>query len=290
MHEANHAMQERTSAPEGVHHYVPWMDEGFADAFGRMMLFRATGDESLLAKLKNFRTEVDVTDPRIVTYHYGEETALLVLLRGRLAFVKALMRAKQRDPMSIDWNAFAKFIKDGLDPHIAIAKSFTNPHSEALRKKIEHDEKEFRNSADLDQMDLRVIQMFLATNAPATLDAVQYKAALWIAREAEKRPNPNFLDPSAISEPFRGKIDNFSHESPVECAALSEDFWKKHPLATLKVVIKEDAVPADLKDGMEKLAACYFIIKRKIGEQFVFEPYGGGLPYRLGTGEIRCRY
>ncbi len=286
MHEANHALQEKTCAPDGVHHYVPWMDEGFADALGRIMLFRATGDESLIAKIKNFRTEVDVTDFRKVTYHYGEETSLLVLLRGRLAFAKALMRARKRDPMSIDWNNFALLVKAGHDPHVAIAKSC----SASVQKRIERDEKEFRSGPDLDQQDLRIIQMFLATTAPATLDAATYKAALWIDREAKQRPSPHYLDPSAVSEGFRGKINNFSHESLIECASLTEEFWKKHPMADIKVVIKEDAVPAELKDALEKLSASYFVIRKKLGESIVYEPYGGGLPYRLATGEIRCTY
>ena len=50
LHEANHAMQDAAGLADDMHHYIPWFDEGFADAIGRMMLYRATGDESLLGK------------------------------------------------------------------------------------------------------------------------------------------------------------------------------------------------------------------------------------------------
>lgn len=290
MHEANHVMQEKVCVPLGIHHYIPWMDEGLADVLGKMMLFRATGDEKLITKVKNFRTEIDVGDPRKVTYHYGEETALLVVLRGRLPFVKALMHARQKDPMSINWNMFAGLIKQGFDPHVAVVKAFNGTNVDAFKKRFESDEKKFRSEADLDQTDLRVIATCLATTPPATISAGQYKAALWISREIENNYPNHFVESSVLPPALLQKIGEENNHSAVKCSHISADMWKKHPVMGLKILVAEESVPSELKDSIEKLSDAYFILKRKIGDKIFFEPYGGGLPYRLGTGEIRCKY
>lgn len=252
-HEANHAMQDLCYLHEGINHYIPWMDEGLADIFGRIMLFRATGDESIITKVKTLKCEVEVTDPRKVTYHYGEETMALMLLRGRLPFVRALMQARKREPFAIDWNLLAGKTKLGWDPHIAIVSAYTGRNADAFRKRVERDETKFRKEADLDQQDLRIIQMFLASEPPASLPADEYSAALWLADEIARSAGPN----SELS---------------------------------IKSVIKVEDVPGEYREGAERLAAKYFIIKKQAGESTVYEPYGGGLPYRLCTGELRTSY
>ena len=251
MHEANHAMQEKAALPEGINHYVPWFDEGLADAFGRMMLFRTTKDEALLSKIKLFRAEVDVIDPRKATYHYGEETATLMLMRGRLPFVKALMRARRRDPFAIDWSALGSAIRAGLDPHVAAARAYAGSKRDAFMKKLEREEAGFRKECDLDAADLRVLSMFLASERPACLTPQEYAAALWLAEEVAKQSDP----------------------------ALAVQF-----------VIGDEQIMPEHKEGVAALAAKYFITKRMEGDKLVYQPYGGGLPYRLGTGEIRCSY
>jgi hypothetical protein len=289
MHEANHAMQEHVCTPAGFHHYIPWMDEGFADAFGRMMLFRATEDESMLAKLKNFRTDVEVTNPWKFSYHFDEQIASMTLMRGRLPFCKALMRTRQREPFSIDWNMFARLILAGIDPHVAIVKAYCGSKLDAFKKKFERDEKNFRGDSDLDQMDLRVLSMFSTTQAPATLSPNDYAAALWIAAEAE-RHDANFCDPDAIPQAMRDKIPGFSADKIVPMTDVTSEMFKKAPEIAVKALIAEDAIPSEMKASIEALGAKFYIVKRKIGETTVFEPYGGGLPYRLGAGEIRCTY
>ncbi len=291
MHEANHAMQERAAVPAGVHHYVPWLDEGLADIFGRMMLFAATEDERLLRKVKTFRTEVEVTDPRKVTYHYGEETAALLLLRGRLPLVKALLKARQKDPYSVDWSALATGIKKGIDPHVAIVTSYSGTTKrDMFQKQLERDETNFRKEADLNQSDLRILSMFLATQRPAVIPAVEYRAALWFAEEAAKNPSPYSIDPMAVPEGFRPQITGWEAQTPIPVASLPETVTKKVSGLITKVLIPSASVPQDLKSGADALANSYFVIKRKMGETEYFEPYGGGLPYRLGSGELRCAW
>ncbi|MFH0798918.1 MAG: hypothetical protein V2A66_01910 [Pseudomonadota bacterium] len=290
LHEANHAMQDAAMQPEGFLHYVPWLDEGLADAFGRMMLFRATGDEEIIGKLKGFRTEVEVTDSRKVTYHYGEQTAILLLQRGRLPFVKALMRERKHDPFSIDWNAFALKIRSGWDPHIAVVSSYLGAKSDAFRKRMEREETAFRKDADFDQSDMRILAMFLATQGPACIPIDEHSAAAWIAAEAARRPSMHFVDPMAIPASDREKINGWKEDAPFPASSVPDAIWKKTPELDMKVLIRAEDVPPEFKDGVDKIASKYFVIKRKIGETVVFEPYGGGLPYRLGTGEIRCSY
>ncbi|HPQ80856.1 MAG TPA: hypothetical protein PLZ86_03935 [bacterium] len=289
LHEANHAMQDACYLTGDLHYYIPWFDEGMADAFGRIMLFRATHDEELMAKVKNFRTEVDVTDSRKVTYHYGEETAAMLLMRGRLPFVKALMQARRRDPFAIDWNSFARKIKSGWDPHIAVVTA-CNKNPDQFRKKLERDETSYRKDADLDQMDLRVLGMFLSTNPPATLPAEEYRAALWFADEVAKRPCPHRVDPHAVPSALRGKLSAWSADAAIPWTEIPEELRKKAPQLDVKVLIREDDVPEGMRSAAAKLAASYFVLKREIGGETFYEPYGGGLPYRLGTGEIRCSY
>ena len=290
MHEANHAMQDACYLTGDLHYYIPWFDEGLADAFGRIMLFRATHDEELIRKVKNFRTEVDVTDRRKVTYHYGEETAAMLLFRGRLPFARALMQARRRDPFSIDWNLFARRIKEGWDPHIAIVTAYTGGKPDQFRKRMERDEVSFRKEADLDQSDLRILQMFLSTTAPATLPAAEYTAALWFADEIARRPCPHFVDSHAIPREMRAKIAGWSGENPIPWGDIPDDIRKKAPELDVKVLVKEEALPGEMREAAGKLAQNYFVLKREIGGSVFYEPYGGGLPYRLGTGEIRCSY
>lgn len=290
LHEANHAMQAAAGLVEKGHHYIPWMDEGLADVLGRMMLFRATGDEALLKKVKNFRTEVEVTDPRKVTYHYGDETAALIILRGRLPFLKALIKARCRDPFAIDWAGLANRIKDGWDPHIALAASYTGGKQDAFRKRVERDEASFRKEADLDQSDLRMLSMFLATTPPACLNPAEYNAGLWLAAETAKNPNPHLIESDAIPAELRSQVNGWTEGTLIPAANIPENIWKKAPELSIKLLIREDAIPDELKASVTELSNKYFIIKRKIGEVIVFEPYGGGLPYRIGTGEIRCAY
>ncbi len=290
MHEANHMMQEVVANPKGYHSYIPWMDEGFADAIGKMMLFRATEDEALIKKVKNLRTDLDVTDPRKVTYHYGEETAILTLLRGRLPFARALMAVRQREAFSVDWDRYANLIKEGHDPHVAIIKSYIGKKLDTFKKKFDRDEKKFRGETDLDQMDLRILTTFAATESPAVLEAPDYKTSLWLIDEINKRPNPHYVDPEIIPANLRAKIEGWNQNEAIPADKIPADIWDKAPETNIKILIAESDIPENFKPGIEKLAPMYFIIKRQIGEKFYYEPYGGGLPHRIGTGEVRCGY
>ncbi|MFH1829270.1 MAG: hypothetical protein ABH871_00640 [Pseudomonadota bacterium] len=275
MHEANHAMQERAFTPEGVHHYVPWLDEGLADAMARMMLVRATSDWTLMSKLKRFKSELEVTDPRKSTYHFGEETAILMLMRGRIPFIKAFMAARRREPYSIDYNFLGEAIKEGVDPHVAVVQAYKGDQERSFLKRIERDETKFRKDADLDGTDLKVLSMFMASERPACISPAEYKAALWITEEVKKTPCEHWVP---------------GENSLVPCSSVGGDVWKKTAGLETKIVVKDSSVPFELKDGIAKLTAKYFILKKTIGDELVYEPYGGGLPYRLGTGEIRCTY
>jgi len=288
LHEANHAMQEIAASPEGICHYVPWFDEGLADAIGRMMLFRVTRDESLIAKLKRFRTEVEVDDPRKATYHYAEQIASLMLVRGRLPFAKALMRARRRDPFAIDWSALGTQIRSGLDPHVALINAYRGSKREMFMKKFEREETAFRKESDLDATDLRVLSMFLASERPACLTAGEYSAALWLVEEVAKRPNPHSIVSDAPDAKGEGEAAAIPSIAPA--SGLSEDAWKKDSSLELKIVIKESDIPEQLRAGVAELASKYFITKRMVDGGLVYQPYGGGLPYRLGTGELRCTY
>jgi hypothetical protein len=289
MHEANHAMQEKASSPP-FHHYVPWFDEGVADIVGRMMLFRATESEALIAKVKNSRTEVEVTDQWKKGYHFGEQTAALMLMRGRLPFLRALMKMRQRDPFALDWSAFASMIRAGLDPHVAVVKAYAGGKPDTFRKKFEKDEKDFRSQADLDQTDLRIIGMFLATTAPACLAAADYNTALWIVDEVGKRPSPYFVDSNAVPAALRTKVNGWAENSVVAAADIPKDAWEKPGEMAVKVLLRESDVPEAMRAPMDSLCAKYYVVKRQIGDTNYLEPYGGGLPYRLGSGEIRCTY
>ncbi len=246
LHEANHAMQEKAYLPADVQHYVPWLDEGLADAMARMMLVRATADWKLMGLLKRLRTEVEVTDPRKATYHFAEETAALMLIRGRLPFVKAFMSARKREPHSIDYGSMGRAIRDGVDPHIAAIQAYRGNLEKSFQKKLERDETRFRKEADLDGNDLRALMMFLATERPSCLTPSEYKAALW------------------ISDAAKG--------------------------AGAEGTVPQEAVPEGFMDGISELAAKYFVVKKEIDGKVVYDPGGGGLPHRLGIGEIRCSY
>ena len=290
MHETNHMMQEKVATPNGYHHYIPWFDEGFADVFGKMMLFRATEDENMLLKLRYFRCEIDIMDQRKVTYSFGEETALLTLMRARLPFTKALMTIRKENTYDLDWNKYANLIKQGHDPHVAVLKAYTGKKIDTFRKKIERSELKFRNEGDLDQMDLRIISLFLSSEAPAKLKPLEYNACIWIADEIKKRPCPHFVDPEIIPEKYRAKIADYTIDAAIPADKIPAEAWEKAPEISVKILVEESAVPEQFKQGLDKLSDMYFVIKRKIGDKFYYEPYGGGLPYRFGTGEIRCDY
>ena len=76
------------------------------------------------------------------------------------------MSTRKKDPFQIDWNVFSRLIKDGIDPHIAIIQAYLGKKKEAFRKKFEREETKFRKDGDLDQKDVRVLTMFLATQPP----------------------------------------------------------------------------------------------------------------------------
>ncbi|MBN1283586.1 MAG: hypothetical protein JXA24_07440, partial [Proteobacteria bacterium] len=272
MHEANHAMQDLAAAPDGFHHYVPWFDEGLADVFGRMMLFRATRDEALISRVKRFRTEVEADDPRRASYHYADQIISTMLTRARLPFAKALMRARKRDPFSIDWSALGDRIISGIDPHVALLNSYQGAKRDQFAKKFEREETAFRKDADLDGTDLRVLSMFLASERPACLSAEEYRAAIWLSEEIARRPSPHSMVEAG--------------PSLAPASSVTEEAAKKDPSLEARIVIRETDVPYEHKAGVGELAAKYMITKRMVGEALVYQPYGGGLPYRLGTGEI----
>lgn len=290
LHEANHAMQEATYLKGDLHAYIPWMDEGLADALGRMMLFRATGDERLLAKVKRFRTEVEVCDPWKVSYHFNEGIAAMLLLRGRLPFARALMQARRRDPFAIDWGLLACKIKEGWDPHIAVVAAHRCAKPDVFRKRLERDEATFRKESDLDQSDLRTLQMFLSAQTPSCLTPAEYAAALWFTGEVAKRPCPHPVDPHAIPSELRPKLPGWSEDALIPWMEVPAAIHEKAPELEVKIVIREGDVPEGMRPAAEGLSAKYFILKRGIGGTAAFEPYGGGLPYRMATGEIRCTY
>ncbi len=289
LHEANHAMQEIASLPPGVHHYVPWLDEGLADIIGRMMIYAITGDEKLLRKIKYFKTEIEVTDSRKISYHFGEQLACLMLMRGRLPLVKALLKARKEHAFEIDWGALAESIKSGIDPHIGIINSYKGTKKDTFQKKIMRDESNFRKEADLNQNDLKVLTMFLACQPPAALPPLEYKTAHFFM-EAIKKEHSHFIDPAAIPEGLRHNIAGLQPNSAFPLSELSEGIKKKIEGIETKIAIKESDIPENLISGAEALANKYFIVKKRIGEEILFEPYGGGLPFRLASGEIRCAW
>ena len=284
LHEANHAMQEKAYAADAGHHYVPWFDEGMADAMARMMLVRATGDWKLMELLKRIKSEIEVADPRKATYHYGEEIAILMLMRGRLPFVKAFMAARKREPFAIDYDLLGSAIREGVDPHVAAIQAYKGKLEKSFLKKMERDETRYRKSADLDGQDLKVLAMFLASERPACLPPDEYKAAMWIADAAVGSPKERHIPKRSLPK------DVTAEEELVACSKIPEKAWDKAPGIETKVVIRESEIPDELKAGVAKLAAKYFVVKKEVGGEVVYDPYGGGLPYRLGVGEIRCSY
>jgi hypothetical protein len=285
MHEANHAMQERAFLSKDAHHYVPWLDEGMADAFARMMLVRATGDWKLMQLLKRLRTEVEVSDPRKATYHFGEETVILMLMRGRLPFAKALMSARKREPYAIDYGFFGQAIREGIDPHIALVQSYRGQLEKSFLKKMERDETKFRKEADFDTTDLKALAMFLASERPACLDPSEYTAALWISEKVTGAPKEQFIPSEALPKTAEAESVKL-----VPCSEVPETAWTKTPGLETRVVVRESAIPDEHRAGVAKLAAKYFVVKKEVAGEVVYDPYGGGLPYRLGVGEIRCSY
>jgi hypothetical protein len=289
-HEANHAMQEIASLPPGVHHYVPWLDEGLADIIGRMMLFAVTENEKLLKRIKNFKTEIEVTDNRKTSYHYSEETAGLLLMRGRLPLVKALLKARKEYAFEIDWSELARSIKGGTDPHIGIVNAYKGSKKDTFHKKLTRDESNFRQEADLNQSDLKALTMFLACHPPAVVSALEYRAARFFMEEISNASLPHFIDPMAIPEGLRANIAEWKADAALPAAQLTENVRKKLEGIEGRIAIRAEDIPGHLIPGADALANKYFVIKRKIGDAVFYEPFGGGLPFRMGSGEIRCAW
>ena len=290
MHEANHAMQALTALPPGVHYYVPWLDEGLADVMGRLMLYAVTNDDKLLNKIKNFKMEVESTDPRKVTYHYGEEIAALLLWRGRLPLVKALLKARKDAPYDFDWGNLAISIKAGIDPHVGIINAYSGSKKDTFQKKLMRNEMKFRKEADLSQADLKVLSMFLDNQAPAVLNAGEYQAARWLVDEALKEPSPHVIDPKFIPEGLRAKINDWKDNTPLAVSSIPPEILSKIAGINTKIAIRSSDIPGNLQTAVEKLAKKYFVVKKQIGEVYVYEPHSGGLPIRLKSGEIRCSW
>lgn len=282
LHEANHAMQEKTYLGKGPNHYVPWFDEGLADAMSRMMLVRATGDWKLMELLKALKTEVEVTDARKATYHFSEEIAALMLIRGRLPFVRALMQARSREPYAIDYSFLAQSIRAGVDPHVAAIQSYKGHLERSFFNKLERDEAKFRKDGDLDGHDLRALTMFIGTERPACLEPNEYRAALWLADAVGPSKDQHALVKTDITGDTSGVL--------VPCSSVSEAAWEKDPSLAIRVVVRQSEVPEAVVQGAKALAAKYIVITKEVGGEAVFDPFGGGLPYRLGAGEIRCSY
>lgn len=287
-HEANHVMQEAAMLPEGVHQYVPWLDEGLADALGRLMLLRATKDEQLLGRVRAFRTEIEVTDPRKVTYHHGEQTALLLLLQGGLPLCKSLMRVRRAEPFSVDWAALARQLRAGAEPRAAVSEAAQADARVRVKSFLAHGEERFRGLGELDDLDRKAIRAFLGTQPPACIPAAEYEAARWLAAQLEGERGRLWLDPAAVPEAERAKVDGWREDAPLRPAAVPAELWQKAPALELKLLVARDDVPAAMREAADKLGAQYFVIKRQIGQTLVYEPHGGGLPCRLATGEVRC--
>jgi hypothetical protein len=234
--------------------------------------------------LKRIKSEIEVSDPRKATYHFGEEIAILMLMRGRLPFVKAFMAARKREPFAIDYDLLGNAIREGVDPHVAAVQAYKGKLEKSFLKKMERDETRYRKEADLDGQDLRVLAMFLASERPACLGTGEYKAAMWIADAAVKAPRERHIPKRSLPKDVNLEGDL------VACSKIPESVWEKTPGIETKVVIREAEIPDDLKAGVAKLAAKYFIVKKEVAGEVVYDPYAGGLPYRLGVGEIRCSY
>lgn len=290
MHEANHAMQALTALPPGVHHYVPWLDEGLADVFGRMMLYAVTNNDKLLKRIKNFKMEVESTDPRKVTYHYGEEIAAMLLWRGRLPLVRALLSARKDAPYDFDWGNLAMNIKTGIDPHIGIINAYRGSKKDTFQKRLTRNEMKFRKESDLNQADLKVLSMFLDSQPPATLNANEYQAACWLIDEIKKEPSPHFVDPKFIPEGLRTKINEWKDNIPLAISSIPPEVLNKIPGIETKIAIKDLDIPEHLKPAVSELAKKYFVVKKLVGELQIYEPHSGGLPIRFKSGEIRCSW
>ena len=89
---------------------------------------------------------------------------------------------------------------------------------------------------------------------------------------------------------MRSDISDWSADKLVPGTSMTDAVWKKANGLSIKALIPETEIPSHFKDGVAKLASMYFILKREVGGSVVYEPYGGGLPYRIETGEVRYAY
>ncbi len=274
IHENIHQMQALSIIPKGEHRYVPWFDEGMADVVSLMMFYKITNDRKRFFKIKKFMSEVEVLATRKATYAYAFRLFGRLIGMAGWPFFRALAEIYGKYYFDIDLNVLADGIIQGVEPRDLIGRTYKGAEKNAFEREFGEIEKKHLKSGGIEEKDLEVLNIFAVMQPPAALSAAEYRAALWFNEQVTKFAEKHL---AKVELDKLQPVKDFSSEARNKIAGFNE-----------KVVVLEKDIPAELKAGAEELGNKYFAVKSEIGGKVIFDAWFGGLPFRLGCGEIRC--
>lgn len=281
MHENVHQFTAPASMDELTHYYVPWVMEGFADTFGFLMLYRATKDFELVRRTKKLALEFDVMDSRKATYHFESNIASLFTSSAGLPFTKAFLDIIARDRRNLDFTGIGNSLMAGVGAFDAVITGYTGDEREAFKKHLRTSEEEYKSAGDFNDDDRMMLRYFSSREAPSTLKPPEYRAAIWLVKELMENTGAHYVHTKLLDGKYGGEL--------VKIGAIGEAAWKAVPKGHNSFLVLKDDIPPDLQEAAETLGNYFFIVKKEFSGKVYFDVYGGGLPYRVGTGEIRCR-
>lgn len=274
IHENIHQMHHAVSAPPGSDRYVAWILEGVADVYGILMFHKIIGNKNRTVMIKRFVEDVQVLDPRKAAYYYGFRIVLELIRNSGLGFMMALFNMTKDDLYSVNWDVLANGVRNGVLPHKLVPYLCSGEEREAFEHKFFKLEKEFSKIFKLDDDDMEVLRLFATMQPPSVITPEEYSAAIWIKKQSIENMEENWVE---IED---GKL--------VQVKEISVDERKKIVGFNEKVVVLNDVVPKEFALGVKELCKKFFIVQRDVGDKVVISCWRGGLPFRMGCGEIRC--
>ncbi len=274
VHENIHQMHRSVSQPAGSDRYVPWICEGIADVFGVLMLYKVGGNKNKIAMMKRFVEEVEVLNPRKAAYYYGFRIVMELLRNSGLGFMRALFEMTKEDVYGINWDVLAHGVQNGVLAHKLIPYIYLGEDKAAFERKFLKLEEEYSKKFKLDEGDQEVLSLFATMQPPSVITEAEYASAMWLKKQSIEKMEENWIVTEQdklirvkdVAAKEREKIEGFNE----------------------KVVIMEADVPKELVDGTKELCKKYFVVQREVEDKMVLSVWRGGLPFRLGCGEVRC--
>lgn len=280
LHENVHQFTASSRMDNTTHYYVPWIDEGFADTFGYLMLYKTTKDLGLVSRTKYLAVEFDVLDSRKATYHYETAIASQFISNGGLPFTKAFLKVLSTELPNLDLSEIGRSVLKGKTSITATIDGFLGENKNEFRERLLRYQAEFSSQGNFDDDDLKILRFFSLTQAPATLNPPEYRAAIWLINELNNNTESHYLHSKFLPNNEQNEI--------IQIKTVGKKSWDKLPKGHNSFLVCRDDIPSDLQAPIDALGNYFFVVKKEYNGKTYYDVFGGGLPYRMSTGELRC--